>query len=75
MTNQNQAPEERICRCFAPPPGSGFEKGKLYRWGYIIDGMVAYHESGETWSDGEIMFASRFQILSGKVRFGKSSSL
>lgn len=57
---------DKICRCFAPPEGTLFEKEGLYRWEYIIDGFVAYHESGARWSAGDIEFYRHFQIISGK---------
>ena len=44
---------------------TAFEKEGLYHWDYI-DGYIAYHESGESWSAGDIEFYQHFQILSGK---------
>ena len=57
---------ERLCRCFAPPEGTLFEKEGLYQWSYIRDGYLVYHESGASWSAGELEFYCHFQILSGK---------
>lgn len=34
--------------------------------GYVIDGYYVRHESGASWSAGEIEFLKHFQILSGK---------
>jgi len=50
--------------------GTQFEKEGLYRWNYIIDGYVAFLDSGEQWSAGEIEFYQHFQIISGKHIFG-----
>lgn len=57
---------EKTCRCIAPPSGTLFEKEGLYKWDYIIDGYVAYHEYGEKWCAGDIEFYQHFQIISGK---------
>ena len=57
---------DKICKCFNPPEGTLFVKEGLYRWEYIIDGYVAYHNSGESWTAGTIEFYQHFQILSGK---------
>lgn len=58
--------EAKLCRCIDPPPHTKFLKNEIYRWGYAIDGTVAYHESGERWDAGEIDFLWHFEILSGK---------
>ena len=70
LTEEERNPkkkEPRICRCFAPPPGTSFVKNGLYRWDYGIDCLCVYDEDGKPWFEGEIMFAARFQIISGKL--------
>ena len=62
----NKKSMQKVCRCLAPPESTPFEKDDLYRWDYIIDGYVAFHESGEQWNAGEIEFYQHFQIMSGK---------
>ena len=62
----NKTGEARLCRCIDTPVNTRFVKDEIYRWGYIIDGKVAYHESGEKWDAGEIDFLWHFEILSGK---------
>lgn len=52
------------CRCFNPPEDTPFEKEGIYRWNYIIDGYVVYHDSGFIWSSGELEFYFHFQKLS-----------
>ena len=37
---------KKLCRCIDPPPDTRFVKNEVYKWEYIIDGVVAYLESG-----------------------------
>ena len=57
---------KRLCRCIDSPPDTRFFKNEVYKWEYIIDGAVVYHDSGGKWSAGEIEFLWYFEILSGK---------
>ena len=49
-----------------PPRNTPFGRNGIYEWGYVIDGYYVRHESGASWSAGEIEFLKHFQILSGK---------
>jgi len=57
---------EKACRCITPPRNTPFGRNGIYEWGYVIDGYYVRHESGASWSAGEIEFLKHFQILSGK---------
>lgn len=60
--------EKKICRCFAPPMGTPFEKDGIYRWDYGIDCIIVFHGCGTSWCGSEIEFAARFQRLNGETK-------
>lgn len=42
------------CACYKTPPHGTFIVGKVYTWGYIIDGVYVEDEKGDRVPFGEI---------------------
>ncbi len=58
------------CRCIDPPPNTPFEKGRVYKLIFMIDGIGAVTEDGyEWWANRDIEFYWYFQMLPDKKEY------